>query len=252
MRENKEILKTKIEQGFTKLLIVPFGMKLDDLIEKYKQVILKHHKEGKLFATKEKSTDPDKPLELDENQPVRVWDEYQNADTQGKLVYFPKEFSSNHQGKTKEQILKETNQGFNIILIEDMPNIPRGLEEGDDGNIIKYGKVKKEGGRKQIAAGGGPKNYLKRFQTDPQYKNEQGMTPEDQITYAITHLEQFNQVIDDYQGNGSASYQLAAYFPADGYVPLAYWYRDARRARLVGYGPGYRYPDNGVRGAVGV
>jgi hypothetical protein len=40
MRENKEILKTKIEQGFTKLLIVPFGMKLDDLIEKYKQVIL--------------------------------------------------------------------------------------------------------------------------------------------------------------------------------------------------------------------
>jgi len=45
IRENKEMLKTKVEQGFNQLLIVPFGMKLDDLIEKYKEVILKHYRE---------------------------------------------------------------------------------------------------------------------------------------------------------------------------------------------------------------
>jgi hypothetical protein len=236
MRENKEILKTKIEQGFTKLLIVPFGMKLDDLIEKYKQVILKHHKEGKLLATKEKSTDPDEPLELDENQPVRVWDKYQNADTENKLVYFPKNFSENHQGKTKQEILKEQG-GFNIILTEDLPNIPGAGEEKE----IK--------GRKQFENFRTLNQYLEALKTDPQYKNEQGMTPEDQITYAITHLEQFNQVIDDYQGNGLASYQLAAYFPADGTVP---WYRDSRRAYLNREDPRYAALANGVRSAVRV
>ncbi|MBI5306430.1 hypothetical protein HZB04_02510 [Candidatus Wolfebacteria bacterium] len=106
IRENKEMLKTKTEQGFNQLLIVPFGMKLDDLIEKYKKVILKHHKEGKLLATKENPSDPDESLGLDENQPVWVWDGYKNADSDGKLFYFPKEFSSNHQGKTKQEILK--------------------------------------------------------------------------------------------------------------------------------------------------
>jgi hypothetical protein len=78
------------------------------------------------------------------------------------------------------------------------------------------------------------------------------MTPEDQITYAITHLEQFNQVIDDYQGNGLASYQLAAYFPADGTVPCAFWYRDSRRAYLNREDPRYAALANGVRSAVRV
>jgi hypothetical protein len=60
MRENKEMLKTKIEQGFIKLLIVPFGMKLDDLIEKYKEVLWRHYKERKLFATMNNPNDQPK------------------------------------------------------------------------------------------------------------------------------------------------------------------------------------------------
>lgn len=252
MRENKEMLKTKTEQGFNQLLIVPFGMKLDDLIEKYRQVILKHHQEGKLLATKEKETDPDEPLELNESQPVWVWDKYQNADTDGELVYFPEEFSENHNGKTKEQILSQTKSGFNILLIEDLPNIPRGLEEDDNGNITNYGEVEEKGGRKQIAAGGKPKNYLKRFKTDPQYQNETGMTPEEQIICAIKHLEEKNQVIDDWQGKGSLSYQLGAYFTADGYVPGAVWYRDGGRADVGRRDPGNSYSGNGVRAAVRV
>ena len=145
-----EILKTKIEQGFVKLLIVPFGMKLDDLIEKYGQLILKHHKAGKLLATKKKPTDPDEKLELNENQPVWKWDGYNNADIEGKLVYYPKEFSKGkHQGKTKQEILNQTKQGFHIILIEDLPNIPR------------EGKGKTVKNRKQLEANKTPNEYLK-------------------------------------------------------------------------------------------
>lgn len=239
IKENREMLKPKIEQGFSQLLIVPFGLKLDDLIEKYKQVILKHHQEGKLFATKENPQDPDELLELDQTQPVWVRDKYQNADTNGELVYFPQEFSQNHQGKTKQEILKEQG-GYNVLLLEDLPNIPR------------RGQGKETKGRKQLEAGLTPNKYLETLQTDPNHQNETGMTPEEQITYAIKHLEQTNQVIDDYRGKASASYQLGAFFTASRDVSFAFWRRDRRQAFLGGDGPERSYSDDGVRGAVRV
>ena len=58
IREKREVLEKKAEQGFTKLLVVPFGMKLDDLVGKYKALILRHKAENKLLATKEKNIDP--------------------------------------------------------------------------------------------------------------------------------------------------------------------------------------------------
>ncbi len=259
-RENKEVLKTKAEQGFQKLLIVPFGMKLDDLIEKYKQIILKHHKEGKLFATKKDQGEPDQKLELDEKEPVWVWDKYKNADVNGELIYQPKEFSKNHQGKTKQEILKEAHStgsgqgGWNILLLEDLPNIPR---EGKGETIGERPQIDTVGAsiKKYIKKGESipcPSEYLKALQDESIYQNETGMTPEDQLIYAITHLEQTNQVIDDYQGNGSISYQLGAYFPAAGFVPYAYWGRGYRQAVLAGDGPGARDDRYGVRGSVRV
>jgi len=240
MREKQEVLKTKTEQGFTNLLIVPFGMKLDDLIERYKQVILKHHKAGKLFATKKEPKEPDKPLELDEKEPVWAWGKYKNADTEGELVYYPKEFfQENHQGKTKKEIL-EKEGAWNILFIEELPNIPR------------EGKGETIGERKQLEANKTPKEYLNALQDESIYQNETGMTPEDQLVYALIHLEQTNQVIDDYSGHGSASYQLGAYFPASDDVPNAYWNRDDRQVYLHGYSPGYSGSDDGLRSAVKV
>ena len=239
LRQGKEWLKTKTEQGFNRLLIVPLGLSLDDLIEKYRQVILRHHQAGKLLATKANPTDPDEPLALDESQPVRVWEKYKNADSDGKLVYFPKEFSEKHQGKTKKEVLKKQG-GWTVLLLENLPNLPR------------RGQGKEIKGRKQLEADQTPNQYLETLKTGASYENETGMTPEEQIIYAIKHLEQTNQVIDDYQGKGSASFQMGAYFPADGAVPIVYCYRDLRRASL------YRnFPDDsdsgfGVRGAVRV
>ena len=78
------------------------------------------------------------------------------------------------------------------------------------------------------------------------------MTPEEQIIYAIKYLEQTNQVIDDYQGKGSASFQMGAYFPADGSVPGVDWDRDGRQARLGGRDPAGSGSVLGVRGVVRV
>ena len=194
-----------------------------------------------------KSSDTGEPLELDESQPVWLRDEYANADVSGSLVYFPQEFSKNHQGKTKREILKEQGgfpasrsfgAGWNVLLLEDLPNIPRA------------GKGKELKGRKQLEAGGSAQDFLKALQTNPQYKNESGMTPEDQIVYAILHLEQTNQVIDDWQDKGSISYQLGSYFPVSDDVPYAYWGRWGRQACLDRYDPANSSSIIGARGTV--
>ena len=209
LEAKKEMVLEKMEQGFTKIIIEPFGYSFDALSEKYKKALLQHHKDGKLLATKEKSTDQNETLDLDENQPVWKWEEgYNHCDTEDKIVYFPKEFGAKHGGKTKKELLasSETN-GWNVWLVEDMPNIPR------EGNGKEVGK------RKQLEANKSPIEYLKLLQTKSEYKNESGLTPEADIMYALTNLEETNQVTNDYQGKGSISYQVGAYFLSSGYVP---------------------------------
>src|SRR3989344_1948346 len=230
LEAKKEMVLEKMEQGFTKIIIEPFGYSFDALSEKYKKALLQHHKDGKLLATKEKPTDPDEKLELDTNQPLWRWEDgYSHCDTEDKIVYFPKEFGAKHGGKTKKELLasSETN-GWNVWLVEDMPNIPR------EGNGKEVGK------RKQLEANKSPTEYLKLLQTKSEYKNESGLTPEADIMYALTNLEETNQVTNDYQGKGSLSYQTGAYFPASGYVPNSYWNRDYRQACLDGDSPAYR------------
>ncbi|OGD32022.1 hypothetical protein A3C91_01535 [Candidatus Azambacteria bacterium RIFCSPHIGHO2_02_FULL_52_12] len=264
MRENKEVMREKQAQGFTRLLITPFGMKLEDLAETYKQAVLKHHREGTLFYTRKDPKDETEALEPvalhddcetnPDHAPLWVWDTYNNADTTGALVYHPQEFSrKNHRGTTKRELLTSAG-GWHIQLIEDLPNIPR----KDQGKTI--------GGRPRLDTAGSsitpyikqgktvpsPQEYLTALHQDPRYRHEHGMTPEDQLAYAILHLEQTNQVIDNYQGNGSISYQLGAYFPASGAVPYACWYRDGRQARLGRLDPGGRDGVCGVRSGVRV
>ncbi|MFH1170212.1 MAG: hypothetical protein V1704_01490 [Candidatus Vogelbacteria bacterium] len=199
-------------------------------------MILDHHRKGKLLATKKNPNEPDQSLELDENQPLWVWDEYSKADIEGKLVYHPLVFDkNNHSGKTKAEILAENeNAGWSLLLIEDNPNIPRA------------GQGETVGGRKRMEAGRTPAECL--VDLDPA---KSGLTPEDWLAQAITYLEETNQVIDDYDGNGSTNYNLGGWFPASGSVSYAYWDR-GRQASLGGGGPGYRVGRYGVRSGVRV
>ena len=243
LEANKEMITRKMEQGFTKLLIEPFGYSFNELEKKYEKIILEHHNNGKLFATKENDTDPDEKLDLDINKPVYVWEDgYKNCDTEDKIVYFPKEFNKkNHGGKTKKELLaEESSNGWRIWLLEDVPNIPR------------EGKGKEVGKRRQIEAGKKPTEYLQMLQNEEIYKNESGLTPEADIMNSIIQLEEKNQVSNDWQGKGSLSYQIGAYFPASALVPASYWYRDYRRAYLDRFVVSARDEDYGLRVGVRV
>ena len=242
LEANREMVLAKMEQGFTKIVMVPFGYPLDSLSDKYKKTILRHHKEGKLLATKEKPTDPDEPLALDENEPLWRWEEgYSHADTEDKLVYSPTEFSRSHAGKTKKELLvSDSSNAWQILLLEDMPNIPR------------EGKGQEIGGRHQLETNKSSTEYLRLLQTKSEYKGESGLIPEADLMYAITHLEETNQVTNDYSGKGSLSFQIGAYFPSSGLVPYSSWYRDIRQANLDRLNPSYRNSHYGVRVGVRV
>jgi len=246
MREKKEVLTQKKEQGFVKLLIVPFGMSLDSLTQEYSNLLLKHHNEGELFATKENEDDKNEPLvplKLDVNVPVWRWNEYANADVNGKLIYEPKEFSQNHGGATKADILqnqkRERTPAWRILMVE------------TNSNISRESQGKEVSGRKRLEANQTPNDYLQAIGKGS-YDHESGMTLEDWIAYAITNLQERNQITDDYQGNGSIAYNTGAYFPASSVVPYAYWNRGDRQACLSGNDPAIRGDNIGARSAVRV
>ena len=235
--EKQEILAPKIEQGFTKLVLIPFAKDLGALIDGAKSRILEHKRTGKLLGANGDA------LDLDTSNPMYAWDRYRNADKLGgELVYDVNEYSANHGGKTKTQILSESSStpGWQIMLVEDVPDIPR----KDSPN------TKTLGGRKQLEAGKSPNEYLTIQKSDPDYANETYHTPESWLAYFIAHLEATNKVIDDYQGGGSVRYLGNAYFSSSGGVPSGFWGRGLQQAVLDRDRPGAVVDNCGVGSAV--
>ncbi|MFA6428301.1 MAG: hypothetical protein WCW02_02035 [Candidatus Buchananbacteria bacterium] len=230
--EKPEFFKTKINQGFVKLVLVPFGLPISSLKEAYGDALTEHHQQGKLLDTQ------NKPLEL-KGEPINDLVEYAKADEKGDLVYFPQEYSkTTHQGKTKQELLPT--QAWQVLLLEDSPDLPA---EGQGKIIAK---------RQQPEANQSPNSYLKQLQTDPQYKGEQGLTPESWLVYALSHLEQTSQVIDNYQGSGKACYLLSSCFKEFGSVPFAGFGRGRARVYLVQYDPDDSGSDGTGRFAVSI
>jgi len=245
IRAHREVYETKMNQGFTQIQLTPFGIPLDVLTSTLERRIREHHKQGKLLATKEKPDDPDEPLDIDTNQPLYVWNEWRNSDKDGRCVYYSTSFNqTNHGGHTKTEILKAQEgtpfAGWNVLLLEpDMMNIPR------------EGRGKTKGGRKQLETNKTPMEYIRQLQTNPQYTNEQGETNEDWLTKFITHLEKTNQVIDDWQGKGSACFLAGSYIPVSVGLGGGHWVRDGRQASLDGGVAWRRFSVYGFRSAVG-
>lgn len=182
-------------------------------------------------------------LQLNENNPFRTIGDFANSDTDGSLIYLPKEFDyKNHGGLTKLEILnrqRESNlAGYELLFLEDLPNLPRNR------------KVKIIKDRKQIEAGFFFSKYLKQLRGDAQYKDEQGLTPEAWISYFLTHLDKANQVIDDWMGHGSSCWLTGAYHTVAGSVPIADWDNEKQQAFLSINGPRPRMDSSGLRTAV--
>jgi hypothetical protein len=215
--EKLELLDKKFQQGFTKLLLVPFGMPLEVLIDRYKRELLKHDQEGTLF-----SADGQK-MELDRKDPIYAWRDYHNPIITGEFVYDPKELSLNHQGKTKIQLIEEKSS-WQVILTEDIPDLPG---EGK-GETIQ--------GRKQLEVHKHAEEYLRLVQTDPQYQGEAGFHPDSWLILAITYLHQKDIQIEDWEGIGKMCFLIGSYLKNSRFLPFAGWHRPGGRAMLGLYG----------------
>ena len=230
--EKAELLEHKLEQGFSRLLLTPFAMPLDLLIERYKRLLLLKHKQGELLSAQ------GEPLPLNEDDPLYKWEGYSGADVNGTLVYYPEQFDGeNHQGKTKQELIDQGNS-WEAALVEDMPDLPA------------QGAGQTLAGRKQFEANQTPNEYLETIQTNESYQHEQGFTPESWLTYAITKLQQENQQIDDYEGQGKACYNIGSYLPADSCVSYCGFCRRVRLALLDGLDPDFRYEFYSARSSV--
>ena len=230
--EKAEALEQKLEQGFSKLLLTPFAMPLDILIERYKRLLLLKHKQGQLLSTQ------GEPLLLNPDHPLYKWEGYSGADVNGTLVYYPQQFNQgDHQGRTKQELIDRGNP-WEVALIEDLPDLPA---EGAGQTLH---------GRAQFEANHSPKEYLETIQTDPSYQHEQGFTPESWLAYAITELREKDQQIDDYQGKGKACWNFGSYFSAVSFVSCCCFGRVVRRADLYGSNPDRQGGDDSARSSV--
>ncbi|MFA6428488.1 MAG: hypothetical protein WCW02_02985 [Candidatus Buchananbacteria bacterium] len=240
MLEKPEFFKTKINQGFIKLIMVPFGLPISSLIEAYDKALMEHHQRGELLDTQ------NKPLGLNKEIGKKFIDDdqakhYVQAEATGDLVYFPQKFSKTaHQGKTKQELL--STQAWQVLLLEDLPNLP---DQGQ-GKIIAN--------REQPEASRSPNSYLKQLQIDLQYEGEQGLTPESWLVYALNHLAQTNKVI----GSGESKYGymgcflLNSFFKESGSVPGTYFRCGSAQVDLDQYAPNHPYSNYAGRFLVSI
>src|SRR3989339_2050509 len=257
--ERRETLRTKHDQGFTKLLLVPFGMSLDVLCETFKQFLLKYKRNNPSF-------------DLNTDDPLCTWSGYQGADIgdSPKLVYYPQSFTEEgHGGKTKAQILKEQedNQdsfpGWTVHLLQ-----PSNLDTQDtDETPIGIASIPREGQgtpqgdlipRPPLEANKFSNEYLSILQKaqedkDSPYHGETGMTPEVWITAFMIHLSETGKPLDNWEKGGeSMTYLTGAFFSFSISILVlgAGWSCGSRQADLDRFVPHGRGEDIGVRFSV--
>ncbi len=179
--EKAEMVKTKVNQGFGKILLVPFGMSMEVLAKILGEQIMVHFNANKLF-----NKDGHTPI-VDRKNPYWLSNAYLLAEKENRLFYYPKSYNSEHQGKTKKEILAEKSSapGWQVLLIEDIPYIP------------KIGEGETIGDRMQLEAGTlNPHEFISWQKANQIYDNECSLTIESWIIYCLTHLEETNKLID--------------------------------------------------------
>jgi hypothetical protein len=221
---NRELVGRKVPQGFDRLELTPMAMPLPNLFDLMKVAILKFAAEGKIYQTRQSPSDPLISVCVNQEKQVWVWDTLRQAIDTGELVYFPKEYSSNHRGQTKSEVVNNGRicavPGWSVGLVESFPIMP------------KQGQAKTLGGRRQLEIGSSPNEYLQTLRSEA-YQGETGKTLEDLTTKFLTHLETTNEVSNDvYDNNGMwclAHYLKISYAEV---VPTGHWHRSVGRIRL--------------------
>jgi len=232
---NRELVARKVPQGFDRLELTPMAMPIPLLIDRMNTVILIHAAEGKIYQTRPSPSDLLIPVRVNPEKQVWIWETLRQALDSDELVYFPREYSSNHQGQTKQEVLNDERicavPGWSVGLVESLPIMPQ------------PGQGKTFAGRKQLEIGCSPRDYLRTLQTQF-YQGETGKTLEDFITNFLTHLAATNEISNDRLDN-NASWLLGQYVKyvdhlKSDLVPTGWWHRDFGRLRLDAHRPGNR------------
>ncbi len=225
LSEKEEVLTKKRTQGFTKMLLVPFGMPINNLLDRYKAQLSEHYAQGKLF-TQNSHGGLDPVLNLNDDS-VTTDSQHRTVDSTDSIIYF----SEKSKGATKKELLlnpypehAHLTSGWQILFVEDMPVIPQ------------FTKQKTIGGRGQLAAGKKPEAYRNDTAKQTQgnvYDHEQGFTPESWIAYALAHLEETNCLLDgaDLQED-CGSYLTGVYFPQNHSTSMVSWYYNPETRKL--------------------
>ncbi|HEX6977626.1 MAG TPA: hypothetical protein VF185_04735 [Patescibacteria group bacterium] len=237
---NRKLVEAKRAEGFTRLQITPLAMSVSLLIDRAKEAILKHNREGKIFQTKRNADDSEIVVSVDTDEPVWVWDTVKEAVASDKVVYFPRQFDVNHDGKSKDRIIADPKicaiPGWSIGLVEDNKFLP---VQGS-GQII--------GGRKQLENNSTPRDYVKSLQSGI-YKGETGWTYEDILTDFLVNLENTNEVSHEWRENNGL-WLVGSYLPESANVPDSRWDRGGGQLRVDASGPGFQNEYLGVRSTV--
>ncbi|MFA6428421.1 MAG: hypothetical protein WCW02_02645 [Candidatus Buchananbacteria bacterium] len=221
--KNRELLKTKIKQGFVELVMVPFGLPAALLDKVYREKVVKINEKKELLATDKQR------IELKDEFFTDHDTRYLEGDSEGFLFYHPQNFfEGNNPDKAKPELL--ATQAWQALLFKNSSEFPY------TGQVVF--------GRKEFEIGKNPIEYLKQLQTDPQYQGEQGLTPESWLTYALSNLEQKNQIVDNYYGY----HLLDCYFVIQNQLYTPGYYQ----AQLYWNHPATNNPNFSVRTAVKV
>ncbi len=219
-------IRQKIAQGFTRLLIVPFGSSIENLLCKTGELILKHSAVKKLLS--EDGT----VLSVDMEEPAYMFDDYHEREDSSEIVYYPTSFDLNNEGgKTKAELLSKVSKyspfpGYHVLLISEDTQLSR-LHEGEE-----------QAGRSQLESNMSSIEYLGLLNSDPAYAGEFGLTPEDWLTLFSTKLNQTNRVIGDYESDQDCmSFLIGSTFLAGNGVPLVVWDRTRGRVNLTTHSP---------------
>ncbi len=209
VKDNEHFMLEKAEQGFTKLVLEPFAYPLTELGTAYWNTLLAHSKEKKLFFSHNGKDGKPVPLELGQEVPFRMWAKYTDADIREQLRYFPDTLET-LSGEAKIDIIRDPENAWGMWMLEDLPDLPR----------QKQGRT--VGGRKQIEGGISAKECLELLDKKP-YLGEIGVTPETELMFALTILEErnltTNQTADpdpekDFDTRPARSLTLGAYLAA--------------------------------------
>jgi len=239
-------LETKHGQGFTKLLLVPFGMSLDSLQETLKQFLLKYKESHSSF-------------DLETNNPSFFPSELKGSDVGNfpDLVYYSRFFDrKKFQKQTKAQIIN-TYGCWIVHLLQ--PSDPSNSHSSGFAPIPREGQGTPQGDlvpRPPLEANKTPNEYLSILQKaqedeDSPYHGETGMTPEDWIIAFMIHLTETGKPLDNF-GNGteSMSYFTEAFFRSSADVLGAFWSRVSHWVILRASDPSGREVYEGTRSSV--